>query len=61
MTVCANHHRQLHYGGIDVVITAKAFEFEIDGAALKIPRLLAEGEPSATAAPMEPTLEAVNE
>jgi predicted HNH restriction endonuclease len=39
MTVCANHHRQMHYGGIDVMITPTSFEFEIDGAPLRIARL----------------------
>ena len=39
MTVCANHHRQMHYGNIDVVITSACFEFTIDGTPVKIPRL----------------------
>ena len=39
MTVCANHHRQLHYGGIDVIITAETFVFSVDGVQLHIPRL----------------------
>ena len=43
MTVCANHHRQLHYGGIAVTITEKAFELVISKMPLKIPRLVIEG------------------
>ena len=39
MTVCPNHHRQLHYGGVEVVITATAFELVIEGQAIKIARL----------------------
>ena len=39
MTLCANHHRQMHYGNIDVVITSDSFEFVIDGTPVKIPRL----------------------
>jgi predicted HNH restriction endonuclease len=39
MTLCANHHRQMHYGGIDVTITATSFEFMIDGTPVTIPRL----------------------
>src|SRR5262249_54097239 len=38
MVVCANHHRQMHYGGIDVVIGEKSFDFLIDGQAIAIPR-----------------------
>jgi hypothetical protein len=39
MTVCANHHRQMHYGEVDVTIGPKAFEIAIDGRSLTIPRL----------------------
>ena len=39
MTLCANHHRQMHYGGVDVTITATSFELIIDGTPVKIPRL----------------------
>jgi len=39
MTVCANHHRQLHYGGINVVIGEESFEFVIETKPVKIPRL----------------------
>jgi hypothetical protein len=38
MVVCANHHRQMHYGGIDVVIGEKSFDFAIDGQLIAIPR-----------------------
>jgi len=39
MTVCANHHRQMHYGGIDVTITPTSFEFDIDATSVTITRL----------------------
>jgi predicted HNH restriction endonuclease len=39
MTVCANHHRQMHYGNIDVAVTSESFQFTIDGTPVKIPRL----------------------
>jgi predicted HNH restriction endonuclease len=38
MTVCANHHRQLHYGGVKVAITETDFELELDGKQIKIRR-----------------------
>ncbi|MFX0546118.1 EVE domain-containing protein [Roseovarius sp. S1116L3] len=38
MTVCANHHRQLHYGGIDVSIGDEKFGLEIEGHQISIPR-----------------------
>jgi len=38
MTVCANHHRQLHYGGVTVTITADNFLLEVDGRALQVAR-----------------------
>ncbi len=38
MTVCANHHRQLHYGGVEVAITDANFELELDGIHIEIPR-----------------------
>jgi hypothetical protein len=40
MTVCANHHRQLHYGGIDVTITETAFEFVVAETLVTIPKLV---------------------
>jgi hypothetical protein len=39
MVVCANHHRQLHYGEIGVMITETTFDLMIDNCDLKIPRL----------------------
>jgi len=42
MVVCANHHRQMHYGGIDVQVRETAFEFTLDEAPLKISRFLAD-------------------
>ncbi|MCK1732965.1 EVE domain-containing protein [Bradyrhizobium sp. 138] len=41
MIVCANHHRQMHYGGIDVQIGDAAFEFVIEERWIKIPRFSA--------------------
>ncbi|KDM68268.1 EVE domain-containing protein [Acidiphilium sp. JA12-A1] len=38
MTVCANHHRQLHFGGIDVSTTDSHFKLELDGKQLSIPK-----------------------
>lgn len=38
MTVCANHHRQLHFGGVEVSIEANYFEMDIDGLHIRIPR-----------------------
>ncbi len=38
MTLCANHHRQMHFGGIDVVMTAKTFDFVIGRKPVKLPR-----------------------
>lgn len=38
MTLCANHHRQMHYGGIEVEITDTNFHFEIDESPIVIPR-----------------------
>jgi HNH endonuclease len=39
MTLCANHHRQMHFGGIDVIIATDAFDFVIDEQRVSIPRL----------------------
>jgi predicted RNA-binding protein with PUA-like domain len=38
LTVCANHHRQLHYGSVKVVITENDFRLEIEGYSLSIAR-----------------------
>jgi len=38
MTVCANHHRQLHYGGVEVVIGDAEFSFQLEGQQISIPR-----------------------
>jgi hypothetical protein len=41
ITVCATHHRQLHYGEVELVaITVSEFEFRIDGSECRIPRTL---------------------
>ena len=51
MTVCANHHRQLHYGGIEVRIGDKTFEFEIAGQPITIQRLVIEAKSKLIAEP----------
>ncbi|MGB9150013.1 MAG: HNH endonuclease [Burkholderiales bacterium] len=38
MTLCANHHRQIHYGGIHVVISPLTFDLTIEGTPVKISR-----------------------
>jgi hypothetical protein len=38
MILCAIHHRQLHYGGIEVVIGTTTFDFVIDGREVRIAR-----------------------
>ena len=38
MTLCANHHRQLHYGVVSVEIKEKEFELMIDESRLTIKR-----------------------
>lgn len=39
MTLCANHHRQIHYGGVTVAISEKKFVVTLEGGSLSIPRL----------------------
>jgi predicted RNA-binding protein with PUA-like domain len=39
ITVCANHHRQLHYGGIGVEIGEGVFRFDMPEATVNIPQL----------------------
>lgn len=42
ITVCANHHRQMHYGNADVIwdqTTDKFFVFEIDGERIEIAKV----------------------
>ena len=39
MTLCANHHRQVHYGGIAVTIRPTTFELTIDEVHIGTPRL----------------------
>lgn len=38
MTLCANHHRQLHFGGVEVTIAAAEFKLELTGTQITIPR-----------------------
>jgi hypothetical protein len=39
MTLCANHHRQMHYGDVSVEILATTFEIRLGDRAVSIPRL----------------------
>ena len=38
ITVCANHHRQLHYGNVSVQDCCDTFEFEIDERRISVPK-----------------------
>ena len=39
MTLCANHHRQIHYGRIELRLTDRTFELRVDdGDTLSVPR-----------------------
>ncbi|WIY70837.1 EVE domain-containing protein [Aquidulcibacter paucihalophilus] len=38
LTACANHHRQLHYGDVEVRIEPSTFEITIDGRVLSLPK-----------------------
>ncbi|MCR8870531.1 HNH endonuclease [Peribacillus frigoritolerans] len=41
ITVCANHHRQLHYGNIELIQnTNNYFVFELDGEIIKIKKMI---------------------
>jgi len=41
MILCANHHRQMHYGGIKVDIGPTTFDFVIDKISMTIPKFTA--------------------
>lgn len=58
MTVCANHHRQLHFGGIDVTISDETFDLVVSETPLKIPRLVI-GKPDDSGAAV-PAMSAVS-
>jgi predicted HNH restriction endonuclease len=45
MVVCANHHRQMHYGGVEVRVRETTFEFSLDNVPLKIHRFSGEDRP----------------
>ena len=38
VTLCANHHREVHYGDVDVAIGDEDFTFRIEGKEATIPR-----------------------
>jgi hypothetical protein len=40
ITVCANHHRQLHYGDVKLIENNSKFIFVIDGKYVEIPKIL---------------------
>jgi predicted RNA-binding protein with PUA-like domain len=40
MTLCANHHRQMHYGGVAVIVSDSAFSVTIDGTVLIVPKAM---------------------
>ena len=39
ITVCANHHRQVHYGDVKTRILQKKFVFELDGKKIEINKI----------------------
>lgn len=39
ITVCANHHRQIHFGGIGITVLEDKFIVEIDNKAIEIPKI----------------------
>lgn len=40
MTLCANHHREAHYGDLDVEIEETGFTIRCDGEVLTIPKIM---------------------
>ncbi|WP_417417649.1 HNH endonuclease [Hoeflea sp.] len=38
MTLCANHHKQMHYGDVSVEICENTFEVQLDGESLTLKR-----------------------
>ena len=38
MTLCPNHHRQVHYGHVEITIGETVFQIVIDGKSVQIPR-----------------------
>jgi predicted HNH restriction endonuclease len=42
MTLCANHHREMHYGGLEVAIMDDAFEVSINGTVVRLPKAVVE-------------------
>jgi hypothetical protein len=38
MTLCANHHREVHYGEVEIVVNEHVFEVLIGGKRVQIPR-----------------------
>ncbi|HWL05413.1 MAG TPA: EVE domain-containing protein [Xanthobacteraceae bacterium] len=50
MTLCANHHRQLHYGDVVIKIGDSSFELGMDGQFLVIPKIALTVSPTETLA-----------
>lgn len=46
MTLCANHHRQMHYGDVTVTINETSFEVEMDGARYVIAKVTNSSPPA---------------
>lgn len=40
MTLCANHHREVHYGGITITPHAEVFDVQINGQRVMVPRCI---------------------
>ena len=38
VTVCANHHRQLHYGGVPIEVAGDRFRFALPEREVTVPR-----------------------
>lgn len=36
MTLCANHHRQMHFGRVSVAVSSQGFEVDLEGRVLKL-------------------------
>jgi predicted HNH restriction endonuclease len=41
ITVCPNHHRQLHYGDVQIEVTDTTFEIRLDGETVSVERFSA--------------------
>ena len=39
ITICSNHHRELHYGEVTVTIADDEFQIELPDGAIRVPRI----------------------